>query len=294
MPKITDRCFEVTGRTCVICDFSPPRSGLPDILDQASLDADFISVAYNPGRSVRVNSVMLAAAIRQRVGQDAAFTLATRDMNKLALQSQLLGAQLWALENVIVVQGDPFPGRDLALVKAVDDYRPTRLIAAIARLNRGLDFRDTRLPAPTSFCIGATVDLGRDMVPEARLAHRKVEAGAQFFITQPIFDPDQAWRFREAYADAAGTGLGVPVFFGLQILAADGVIFAPVPPSVRERLAAGISGVELALELYAGFQKAGLHNVYLVPPIRRGGARDYGAAREFLARAQRLAWTGPC
>jgi homocysteine S-methyltransferase len=287
MPKITDRCYEATGRTCIICDFSPPRSASPELLDQAKIDADFISVAYNPGRSVRVNAPMLAAAIRQRVGQDVVFTLATRDMNKLALQSLLLGAQLLGLENVIVVQGDPFSRRDLALVKPVDDYRPTRLIDAIARMNLGMDFRNSQLPAPTSFCVGATVDLGRGVQSEARLAHRKVESGAKFLITQPIFDPDLAFAFRESYFDAAGIQLGVPVFSGLQVLEPDGVNFSAVPPSVQERLAAGHSGVEIALELYAEFQRAGLHNVYLVPPIRRSGGRDYAAAREFLSRVQR-------
>ena len=54
---------------------------------------------------------------------------------------------------------------------------------------------------------------------------------------------------------------------------------------VRAELEAGRSGVEIAMELYGRFREAGLNDVYLVPPIRRGGARDYGAAREFLGRA---------
>jgi homocysteine S-methyltransferase len=288
LAKITDRCHDTTGRTCIICDFSPPRSGRPELLDPTKIDADFISVAYNPGRAVRVNSPMLAAAIRQWGGRDVVFTLATRDMNKLALQSQLLGAQLLGVENVIVVQGDHFTQRDLPLVKPVDDYRPTELIRAIGQMNQGMDFRDTRLLAPTDFCIGATVDLGRGILREARLAHRKVESGAQFLITQPIFDPDRASQFRESYANAAGTHLGVPVFFGLQILEKDGVNFASVPRSVRERLATGRSGVRMAMELFAEFQEAGLHNVYLVPPIRRGGVRDYAAAQELLAGVKRI------
>ena len=111
MAKIIDRCYETTGQTCFICDFSPPRSGDPDTLQSANIDADFVSVAYNPGRAVRANSTMLAAAVKQQLGRDVVFTLATRDMNKLALQSQLLGAQILGLENVIVVQGDPFSER---------------------------------------------------------------------------------------------------------------------------------------------------------------------------------------
>jgi homocysteine S-methyltransferase len=293
MTKITQRCFEATGRATFICDFSPPRSGDPQVLQQVLQlkDADFISVAYNPGRAVRASSAMLAAALRLLADQEVVFTLATRDMNKLALQSMLLGAQLLGLENVVVVQGDPFTPRDLELVKSVADFTPSQLLAAIAAMNRGEDYRGSRLAAATDFCIGATLDLGRDLgrglERESRLAHRKVQAGAQFFMTQPIFDPAEAVRFQDAYAAIAGSPLALPVFYGLQILEADGVIFSSVPQVVREELAAGRSGVELALELYRGFQAAELHNVYLVPPIRRGGARNYAAAREVLAAARR-------
>jgi 5,10-methylenetetrahydrofolate reductase len=286
--KITERCFEVTGHTTFICDFSPPREGNPELLKQANIDADFISVAYNPGRAVRVNSMMLAAAIKQQLGKDVVFTLATRDMNKLALQSQLLGAQLAGLENVIIVQGDPFTERDLARVKNVGDFRPTGLIAAIAAMNQGVDFRDSRLRAPTDFCIGAAADLSRGAQQEARLAHQKAQAGAQFFITQPIFDPAEAERFHDAYSSVAGGPLRLPVFFGLQVLEQDGVLFSSVPESVREELAGGRSGVEVALELYQRFQERGLHNVYLVPPIRRGGARNYAAAQQVLAAMPRV------
>ena len=295
MVKITERCYEADGHACFICDFSPPRAGDAAILRQAAIDADFISVAYNPGRAVRVNSAMLAAAVKQQVGKEVSFTLATRDMNKVALQSQLLGAQLLGLENVIVVQGDPFTPRDLERVKPAADVTPTGLIAAITGMNQGLDFRESQLRAPTDFCIGATLDLSRGIKKEAGLAGRKARAGAQFFITQPIFDVADADRFQQAYQDAYQDAYGeaweedlrLPVFFGLQILEADGIIFSSVPQEVRDQLAEGRSGVEIALELYQQFQETGLHNIYLVPPIRRGGARNYGAAREVLAAAGR-------
>jgi 5,10-methylenetetrahydrofolate reductase len=288
MTKVTQHCFEATGRATFICDFSPPRSGDPQVVQQVLQlkDADFISVAYNPGRAVRASSALVAAAIRQQTGQEVVFTLATRDMNKLAIQSLLLGAHLMGLENLVVVQGDPFTPRDLEQVKSVGDFTPTGLLGAIAAMNRGEDYRGNKLASPTEFCAGATLDLGRGLEQEARLAHRKAQAGAQFLLAQPIFDPAQAARFQEACTAVAGGPLALPVFWGLQILEPDGVIFSSVPESVRRELAAGRSGVALALELYRGFQAAGLHNVYLVPPIRRGGARNYAAAAEFLERVR--------
>ena len=287
MVKVTEGCFEATGHTSIICDFSPPRSGDPMVVQQAQIEADFISVAYNPGRAVRANSAMLAAAI-QRSGRDTIFTMATRDMNKLAVQSQLLGAQMLGLENVVVVQGDPFNERDQPRVASVNDYQPTGLIAAIAQMNQGQDFREGNLRAPTDFCIGAAVDLGRGIEEEARLAVRKVRAGAMFLITQPIFNVDHVARYRESYGYHAGKAGTLPIYFGLQILEQDGVLFSSVPGSVRRELEGGRSGVDIALELYQKFQEARLDNIYLMPPIKRGGARNYEAAKEFLANASKI------
>lgn len=288
MARVVDSCYESTGRPGFICDFSPPKSGAMDEARRAAeIPADYIAVAYNPGRAVRANSAMLAAAIRRESGKETIFTIATRDMNKLALQSLLLGAQMLGLENVIVAQGDPFNAGELAFTRPVNDYRPTGLIAGIRAMNNGVDFRGAPLQYPTAFCIGATVDLGRGLELEAALAARKVAAGADFLITQPMFDVDVALQFCESYRRQSGADLSVPVFYGLPILELGGVVFGSVPGEVRAELEVGRSGVDLALELYRGFLDAGLRDFYLMPPIRRGGARDYGAAREFLGRIGR-------
>lgn len=242
-----------------------------------------MSVAYNPGRAVRVNSVAMAAVLRGQYGADPIFTLATRDMNRLALESLLLGAQALGLENVIAVAGDPFGPRDAAL--PVNDYRTTELIAAIANLNQGLDHRERPLRAATDFGIGAAVDLGRGIDQEARLSVRKVESGAHFLITQPVFDPDDVGRFRDACARVSGGELAVPVFYGVGLMEPDGVSFANVPQWVTNDLAKGCSGVDIGLEVWAGLRDAGVGDCYVVPPIRRSGARNYAAAREFIQRA---------
>ena len=111
MAKVVDRIHGLTGRPAFICDYSPPRSGRPEDVPAPPELADFVSAAYNPGRAVRLNPVVAAAVLRERHGADPIFTLGTRDMNRLALESLLLGARALALENVIVVAGDPFgPG----------------------------------------------------------------------------------------------------------------------------------------------------------------------------------------
>lgn len=242
--------------------------------------ADFISAAYNPGRAVRVNSVVTAAVLRDRYGAEPIFTLATRDMNRLALESLLLGGQALGLENVIVVAGDPFGPRDTAA--PVNDYRATELIASIANLNAGVDHRGRSLRAATDFCIGATVDLGRGIERQAHLAARKVMAGADFLITQPVYDPADVVRFADVFASMV-PGSAVPVFYGVGLMEPDGVSFTSVPQWTTNDLATGRSGVDIALQVWEGLRGAGATDCYIVPPIRRNGARNYAAAAEFLA-----------
>lgn len=283
MAKVIDRSRATSGRACFICDYSPPRSGRSEDLPAPPDNIDFVAAAYNPGRAVRVNSVATAAVLRERFGTDPIFTLATRDMNRLALESLLLGAQALGLENVIVVAGDPFGPQDEAV--PVNDHTPTGLISAIASLNDGIDHRGRALRASTDFCVGATVDLGRGIEREARLAARKVAAGAQFLITQPVFDPADVGRFEDAHAGAAGDKLAVPVFYGVGLMEAGGISFASVPGWVGEDVDKGRTGVDIGLEVWSGLQGVGVGDCYVVPPIRRSGARNYAAACEFVQRA---------
>jgi 5,10-methylenetetrahydrofolate reductase len=285
MAKVID-VLAGSNRPVIICDYTPPRGGDPALLDGAAqlASADFVAVAYNPGKLVRADSAAAALAIKQRHGVDTVFNLSPRDMNRLALQTRLVGAQLLGLENVLVLQGDPLTERDGA--EAVNAYTSSGLIRAIAELNQGTDLKGSNLRAPTDFCIGASVDLNRGVRAEAELTARKVAAGAHFLVTQPIFAASEAREFGEAYAEAAGKPLDLPVFWGLQLLRADGVLFSNVPQPVLDGLQGGRDGVDIAAELYAEFVDAGINAVYLIAPILKGGARDYEAAGALMQRVR--------
>ncbi len=284
MAKVTSVVSEGDG-SVFICDFSPPRGTRPDLLDSANqLESDFICVAYNPGKAVRVDSVAAAYQVRNATGRGVVFNLSPRDMNRLAIESRLLGAELLGVQNVVVVQGDAFTDKDG--LKPAGDYTTTGLIAAIRDLNNGLDFRGSKLRNACDFCVGSAIDLGKGIEQEARLAQRKVEAGAEFFVTQPIFDVNQVGDFFAAYEHSAGDTLQQPVFWGLQILAEGGLIFSNVPDGPRRDLEAGRDGVEIALETCAQLQAVGVKGFYLVAPILKGGVRDYEAAGRFLRAAR--------
>ncbi len=286
--KVTEKCASQGEQTLIICDFSPPRSADPATLEPAkSLGADFICVAYSPGRSVRADSAMMASAISQRFGKEVIFNLATRDMNRLAVQNHLLGAEMLGLKNVVVLKGDDFGDKDLSRVKHVGDFTPTGLIQALERMNEGLDFRGRKLSSPSDLCIGATIDLSRPLGSEAELTHRKVSAGAHFFLTQPVFGTDEVASFLDAYRAASGEDLSQPVFFGVQVLVKDGVIFSTVPQRIRTDLEGGREGTDIALQLLQDFSALGIKRIYLVPPILKGGARDYQAAQRVIDGVRR-------
>jgi hypothetical protein len=121
------------------------------------------------------------------------------------------------------------------------------------------------------------------MAAEVVLTRRKVEAGAHFFVAQPVFSVEPVQAFHEAYRSASAEDLAAPVFWGVQILARDGVIFSSVPEQRRREVEEGRDGVDIAREVYDGLRAHGVRTFYVVAPIMRGGARDYEATARFLA-----------
>ena len=237
---------------------------------------------------MRVSSAALAQAIKIETDCDAIFNLGTRDMNKLAIQSHLLGAQLMGLENVLVLQGDPFTAKQLQHVKEVADFSPTGLIAAIRDMNFGLDYKGLKLKSATDFCIGATIDLSRGIDHEALLTVRKHQAGADYFVSQPIFRPDVAATFLEAGQQRMGSAFTAPVYWGLQVFTPGGVMFSSVPDSVRSQVESGHDCTKISLEIYKRLRAAGIKRFYLIPPILKGGRRDYPAAQAVLKAVRGL------
>lgn len=283
MTSVLERCRLAGGEHVFICDFSPPRGADPTLLSSAlDVPADFISVAYNPGKSPRLNPVFAAQWISQESEQGVLFTLSTRDMNRMAIQGLLLGADLVGLENVVIVKGDPYVGQDLEWAITVDDFRTSELIVSIENLNAGIDFRGLTLRSPTGFCVGATIDLSVDIERQVRLARRKVEAGTKYFLLQALFEPERLTAFVEAYDEAYGDRLDVPIFCGVQILVPDGVTFGKLPQRIIDEVDKGRDGVDIAVDLIARYADAGFTDIYLLPSIFKGGRRDYESATRVL------------
>lgn len=287
--KLTERYLQQRGNGPLIAyDYSPPRSAdLSFVKSLEMVDAEFVCVAYAPGKSVRLGSMVAAATIKNHGRQDAIFNMSTRDMNKLAIQTHLLEAQALGLENVLVVRGDDFNEKELTRLKVVNDYRPTELMEAIGAMNAGIDFKGLKLRLPTDFCIGAIVDLSRDLSREVRLARRKIEAGARFFITQSVFSGTEVKAFLDRYAEEASRPLDIPVLYGISILVKQGVVFGPVPPRTVRELEQGRTGMDIALEVHESLAAVGCDAFYVIPPILKGGSRDDETGAAFITAIKR-------
>ena len=285
MTKIADIHPPSGGQPLFICDFSPPRGAAYDDIDAAhTLAADCLSVPYNPGKSVYANSAFAAHSIRADTGKEVAFTIATRDMNILAAQSLLLGAAQLGLQNVLVVRGDNFTPAELRHTKPVNDRTTTSLIRSITSMNEGTDFRGRALAMQTDFCIGAAIDTNRDIDSEVALTRRKIGAGAHFLITQPGFTPEGPLDFLEAYRRTYGEQPSIPIYFGVQMIAAASRSFSPIPQAILNEFDSGGSSADIAVRSIERFLVSGITSFYLMPPILPGGDRDYESARLVLRR----------
>ena len=266
-----------------LCDFSPPKGGNADLLlECCDLNPDMFMVAYAPGKAVRLNSIFAADWIHSKTNIPTIFTISTRDMNKSAMQSLLLGAELMGLPNVLIVKGDKFSAEDLDLQTEVYDFTPTELISAVKAMNERRDFRGNELTYPTRFCIGGALDLSRDWGKESRLTKAKITSGCNFIVSQPIFDPELPSKFLSFYEETIGEELKIPVMWGIQMVEKDTISFANVPRWVHQDLEEGGSSYEITIDLVKRHLDLGIDTFYLVPTIYKGGRRDYLSAQAVI------------
>jgi methionine synthase / methylenetetrahydrofolate reductase (NADH) len=163
-------------------------------LKAAGVDA--VNVPDGPRAQSRMGALLSGLMIEREVGLESVVHYACRDRNLLGMLSDLLGAAAAGLRNLLLVTGDPPKMGPYPDATAVFDIDAIGLTNLVARLNRGLDPGHNPIGAPTKFVIGVGVNpAAPDLDRELRRFHWKVEAGAEFAITQPVFDLDQLDRF---------------------------------------------------------------------------------------------------
>jgi len=275
------------GKFVIAVEADPPRGlATHKLLAGATLlkeaGADVINVADSPMARMRMSPWAVCALIQDKVGIETTLHFPTRGRNMLRVQGDLLAAHALGVRNVFVVMGDPTAIGDYP--DAMDDYDvvPSGLIKLIKQgFNAGVDHAGADIGQPTAYFVGGALNLApNDVAHEVKVLRRKVQAGVDFLLTQPIYDAEAARQVPDAYAARYGP-LGVPVLVG--ILPLYGVRHArflhnevpgiAIPPTVVTRLeAAGDDapqeGVRIATELVAAVRDwAG--GAYLMPAFNR-------------------------
>jgi len=157
---------------------------------------DFVNVPDGLRAGARLSALSLAVLIEQGAGIETVLHYACRDRNLLGIQSDLLGAHAMGLRNLLLITGDPGRVGDYPDATAVFDIDSIGLTNLVSRLNHGCDVGGQAIGAPTAFHIGVSVNPAASNIDEEmRRFDYKVEAGAEFVITRPIFDVPAFERF---------------------------------------------------------------------------------------------------
>ncbi|MGE3508191.1 MAG: bifunctional homocysteine S-methyltransferase/methylenetetrahydrofolate reductase [Vicinamibacterales bacterium] len=206
----------VQGRFVRGVELLPPRgyeSAL--IVDRArqlkAQGIDFVNIPDGVRAGARLSALALAVLIEQQAGLETLLHYACRDRNLLGIQSDLLGAHAMGLRNVLLITGDPGRVGDYPDATAVFDVDSIGLTNVVTRLNHGYDIGGQEIGRPTAFHVGVSVNpAAPNLDEELRRFDYKVEAGAEFVLTRPVFDVASFERFLRRIAPAR-----LPVIAGL-------------------------------------------------------------------------------
>jgi homocysteine S-methyltransferase len=233
------------GSFVVSVELMPPRGFRADaLLDQARQlrihGVDLVNIPDGPRASARMSALSAAVLVQQQAGLETILHYACRDRNLLAMQSDLLGAHSMGIRNLLLITGDPPQIGDYPDATAVSDVDSIGLTNVVQSLNRGVDIGGQSIGQPTAFHIGVAANPGAmDLDEEIRRFRYKVQAGAEFAITQPVFDADGFKAFLERIE-----GFRIPILAGIMPLEslrhaefmANEVPGVRVPDAVVERM----------------------------------------------------------
>ena len=296
------------GKFCVSVELDPPRGvdarkaveGAAFLLEAG---VDVVNIADGPRAVARMGPSSLAHLVRAHCKMESVVHYCCRDRNLLGMQMDLLGANAVGQHNILAITGDPPKMGTYPNATAVFDIDAIGLITFIQMLNRGLDFSGQPIGGKTDLFVGAGCNPGHiDLDMEIDRFGRKIEAGAEYFFSQPVFDPDLLFRF----LDRTDKFPRIPFLVGIMPLVSlknaeflhNEVPGMQVPQIIRDRLAAAPTrdeqrevGIEVAREALA--QVMGhprVNGVYVYPPFG-----SYKAVLRVIevAEPRRRAWKDP-
>ncbi len=247
-----------SGKFIVTAEVGPPKGvDIQEMLDDAELmrgRIDAINVTDQQSSVMRVGSLAICRLLKEK-GLEPVLQMTCRDRNRIALQSDLLSASVLGIENILSLTGDYVALGDHPQAKPVFDLDSVSLLLAAQGLERGRDLAGNELKGAPRFCLGAVVTPGADpLEPQIIKMEKKVEAGAQFFQTQAVYEPEKFEEFMKAVAH-----LNVPVLVGIVLLRSAGmarfmnknVAGVHVPDSLIEEMDKAENRAQKSIEIAA-------------------------------------------
>jgi len=277
------RCL-ADGHFAVSVEMDPPRGAAPGkFLDRVQNLAEagirFVNVADGPRATARMSAIAFAALLERNGEVETILHYQCRDRNLIGIQSDLLGAHALGIRNLLAVTGDPPKLGDYPHATPVFDVDSVGLVRILDGMNQGLDLAGNPLGAALPFHIGVGANpAAADLEGEMRKFEKKVAAGAQYCLTQPVYETGLLERFLNDVR-----GYEIPVLAGvLPLVSSRNAEFLhnevpgmTVPQSVRDRLAAAPTrqrarevGVSVARDMVAAARDLAA-GVYVMPPFNR-------------------------
>jgi homocysteine S-methyltransferase len=200
---VTLREKMAAGRFVVSAEVDPPH-GLrtrrafqgATLLKEAGVDC--INVGDNPTAKVRMSPLAMSVLLQRELGIDIIMHYTTRDRNALAVHSDMIGTHSLGIRNILCLRGDPPTVGGYNDIVGVWDISAVGLMRFLKLLNEGVDWTGKPISGQADFCIGAACDPNaQPLEPQVRLMRRKAEAGAQFFMSQNVFEEKALESFLE-------------------------------------------------------------------------------------------------
>lgn len=271
----------VERRHTVIVELDPPRDlSIQKFMEGAralkQCGADALTLADNSMAVTRMSNMALGHLVHEETGIRPLIHIACRDRNLLGTQSHMMGLDALGIDHVLAVTGDPARFGDLPDSSSVYDLTSFEIIRMIKQLNRGMAFSGKPLKQKANFVVGAAFNPNVKYLEKAvERLHRKVEAGADYIMTQPVYDAALIERMAELTRD-----IPIPIFVGIMPLASERnaeYLHNEVPgiqlsQDVRARMkglegeAGRREGVEIGKELLDAAMKH-FNGIYLITPF---------------------------
>jgi len=274
------------GKFAVSVEIDPPRGtdfskALAAAKQCADAGVDCINIADGPRASARMNPLSLAVLIQEKINIEVIVHVCCRDRNLLGLQSDLMGAAALRIKNLLCITGDPPKLGDYPEATSVFDVDAIGLSKIVRTLNAGMDIAGHSIGSPLGFFQGVGCNPGSlNFDLEMERLQKKIEAGAEYVMTQPVYELKTFERFLKKYEKFSKR---VPLLIGICPLASlrnaqflhQEVPGMQIPESILQRMASQATpeaqretGIQIAREALQHFSKH-VQGTYIMPPFNK-------------------------